>query len=170
MKKDSTAIPMNRFLVPMTSMFYLPRKLYGDSRSYTEAELLAASMFVVVLAEPGGGKTELMESLARQLGTKAVTATRFRHMGAEVENSPLVIDAFDELAKIDQSGIHLLLANACKAKATRVIISSRSSEWSNADTQSFREFLGEQPLVVRLCEFEGDDQRACKSNCVTAHE
>jgi hypothetical protein len=141
-------------------MFYLPRKLYGDSRTYTEAELLAASRFVVVLAEPGGGKTELMESLARQLGTKAVTATRFRHMGAEVENSPLVIDAFDELAKIDQSGIHLLLANACKVKATRVIISSRSSEWSNADTQSFREFLGEQPLVVRLCEFEGDDQQA----------
>lgn len=144
----------------MTSTFYLPRKLSGDSQIYTEAELLAASMFVVVLAEPGGGKTELMESLARQLGTKAVTATRFRHMGAEVENNPLVIDAFDELAKIDQSGIHLLLANACKAKATRVIISSRSSEWSNADTQSFREFLGEQPLVVRLCEFEGDDQQA----------
>ncbi|MFM5686267.1 hypothetical protein ACET70_15510 [Aeromonas caviae] len=95
----------------MTSMFYLPRKLSGDSQIYTEAELLAASKFVVVLAEPGGGKTELMESIARQLGTKAVTATRFRHMGAEVENSPLVIDAFDELAKIDQSGIHLVLAH-----------------------------------------------------------
>ena len=144
----------------MTSTFYLPRKLYGDSRTYTEAELLAASMFVVVLAEPGGGKTELMESLAQQLGTKAVTATRFRHMGAEEENSPLVIDAFDELAKIDQSGIHLVLANACKAKATRVIISSRSSEWSNADTQSFGEFFGVQPLVVRLYEFDESDQQA----------
>ncbi|WP_421225470.1 hypothetical protein [Aeromonas enteropelogenes] len=144
----------------MTSTFYLPRKLSGYSQIYTEAELLAASMFVVVLAEPGGGKTDLMESLARQLGTKAVTATRFRHMGAEEENSPLVIDAFDELAKIDQSGIHLVLANACKAKATRVIISSRSSEWSNADTQSFGEFFGEQPLVVRLCEFDESDQQA----------
>lgn len=144
----------------MTSTFYLPRKLSGDSQIYTEAELLAASKFVVVLAEPGGGKTELMESFARQLGIKAVTATRFRHIGAEEENSPLVIDAFDELAKIDQSGIHSLLANACKAKATRVIISSRSSEWSNADTQSFKEFLGVQPLVVRLCEFRENDQQA----------
>lgn len=144
----------------MTSTFYLPRKLSGDEQVYTEAELLAAAQFVVVLAEPGGGKTELLKSLARQLGTKAVTATRFKHMGTEEENSPLVIDAFDELAKIDQSGIHLLLANACKAKATRVIISSRSSEWSNADTQSFREFLGEQPLVVRLCEFDESDQQA----------
>ncbi|HEA3084398.1 TPA: hypothetical protein RVR55_000989 [Aeromonas dhakensis] len=144
----------------MTSTFYLPRKLSGDGQVYTEAELLAASMFVVVLAEPGGGKTDLMGSLARQLGTKTVTATRFRHMGAEEENSPLVIDAFDELAKIDQSGIHLVLANACKAKATRVIISSRSSEWSNADTQSFGEFFGEQPLVVRLCEFDESDQQA----------
>ena len=96
----------------MTSTFYLPRKLSGDGQMYTEAELLAAAQFVVVLAEPGGGKTELLKSLARQLGTKAVTATRFKHMGTEEENSPLVIDAFDELAKIDQSGIHSLLANA----------------------------------------------------------
>lgn len=113
----------------MTSTIYLPRRLSDKDSTYTEEELLIASIYIVVLAEPGGGKTELLGSLARQLGVLPFTANRFKRMGADVENSPLVIDAFDELAKIDQTGIHDLLANASKAKPTHVIISSRSSEW-----------------------------------------
>jgi len=126
---------------------------------YTEEALLAASNYVVVLAEPGGGKTELMGSLARQLGTSTVTANKFKHLGADAENYPLVIDAFDELAKLDQTGIHSLLANARKAKPTHVIISSRSSEWGTAATNAFEDYLGCSPLVVRLCEFEEGEQQ-----------
>lgn len=143
----------------MTSTFYLPRRLSSNDRTYTEEALLAASNYVVVLAEPGGGKTELMGSLARQLGISAVTANAFRYMGADVENSPLVIDAFDELAKIDQTGIYSLLTNAKKANPTHVIISSRSSEWGSAATNAFNDFIGSQPLVVRLFEFDEAEQR-----------
>ncbi|RON96497.1 hypothetical protein BK672_07995 [Pseudomonas fluorescens] len=144
----------------MTPDFYLPRRLVNQDSAFTEEALLAASNYVVVLAEPGGGKTELMGSLARQLGTSTVTANKFKHVGTDVEHSPLVIDAFDELAKLDQSGIHGLLANASKAKPTHVIISSRSSEWSSAATSAFGEYLGCSPLVVRLVEFDEEEQRA----------
>lgn len=137
----------------MNSIFYLPRRLSTQDKVYSEEALLAASDYVVVLAEPGGGKTELMRSLARQLGTSPVTANSFKHLGAEAKNCPLVIDAFDELAKLDQTGVHSLLANARKAKPTRVIISSRSSEWGTSATNAFEEYLGHLPLVVRLCEF-----------------
>ncbi|MFU2325077.1 NACHT domain-containing protein [Pseudomonas sp. NFX98] len=143
----------------MNSTFYLPRSLSNKDSIYTEEALLAASNYVVVLAEPGGGKTELMGSLARQLGTSTVTANKFKHLGADAENYPLVIDAFDELAKLDQTGIHSLLANARKAKPTRVIISSRSSEWGTAATNAFEDYLGCLPLVVRLCEFEEGEQQ-----------
>ncbi|MNJ07895.1 hypothetical protein D3C77_20010 [compost metagenome] len=143
----------------MNSTFYLPRSLSNKDSIYTEEALLAASNYVVVLAEPGGGKTELMGSLARQLGTSTVTANKFKHLGADAENYPLVIDAFDELAKLDQTGIHSLLANARKAKPTRVIISSRSSEWGIAATKAFEDYLGCSPLVVRLCEFDEGEQR-----------
>lgn len=143
----------------MNSTFYLSRSLSSNDLIYTEEALLAASNYIVVLAEPGGGKTELMKSLARQLGTSTVTANKFKHLGADVENHPLVIDAFDELAKLDQTGIHSLLANARKAKPTHVIISSRSSEWGTAATNSFEDYLEYSPLVVRLCEFEEGEQR-----------
>lgn len=143
----------------MSSTFYLPRRLSSNDSIYTEEALLAASNYVVVLAEPGGGKTELMGSIAQRLGTTTVTANKFRYVGADVENCPLVIDAFDELSKIDQTGIHSLLANAKKAKPTHVIISSRSSEWNSAATNSFNDFLGRPPLVVRLSEFDETEQR-----------
>ena len=143
----------------MNSTFYLPRRLSNNSKTYTEEALLATSNYIVVLAEPGGGKTELMRSYARKLGTAAVTANVFSHMGADKKNSPLVIDAFDELAKVDHAGIHRLLANVKKANPTHVIISTRSSEWGSAATGTFKDFIGYLPQVVRLCEFDEEEQR-----------
>ncbi len=144
----------------MSTTFYLPRSLAGKDKIYTETELLAACNYVVVLAEPGGGKTELMRSLAQQVGTSIITANVFACMGADTENCPLVIDAFDELAKVDKTGISSLLANARKSNPTHVIISSRSSEWNNSDTCAFKDFFRHPPLVVRLCEFDELEQRA----------
>ncbi|BCS97573.1 hypothetical protein DSLASN_32050 [Desulfoluna limicola] len=145
----------------MNSTFYLPRSLSSnDDNTYTETELLSVSNYVVVLAEPGGGKTELMGSLAQQLGTAAVSARKFVHVGARHKNNPLVIDAFDELAKVDASGIDKLLSQAEAANPTRVYLSSRSSEWDTSSTHAFTEFLGYPPLVVRLCEFDETEQRA----------
>jgi len=146
-------------LLPMSSTLYLPRKISSNDVAYTEDELLVTSSYVIVLAEPGGGKTELMRSLARKLGTSSVTANKFKRIGPDADNSPLVIDAFDELAKIDQTGIHDLLANASKAKPTHVIISSRSSEWGTAATRAFEEYFGCSPLLVRLVEFEEEEQQ-----------
>lgn len=144
----------------MSSTLYIPRRLSSNDRIYTETELIAASNYVVVLAEPGGGKTELMGSLAHQLGTRAVTASKFGHVGAKAQHIPLVIDAFDELAKVDASGINRLLAEAEAAEPTHVYLSSRSSEWDNAATKAFEDFLGTPPLVLRLCEFDEAEQRA----------
>lgn len=144
----------------MSSTFYLPRSLSNNDKTYTETELLTASDYVVVLAEPGGGKTELMGSLAQQLGTTAVTACKFGYVGAAGKNIPLVIDAFDELAKVDASGIYKLLSKAVAANPTHVYLSSRSSEWDNAATNAFNDFFGHLPLVVRLCEFDEAEQRS----------
>lgn len=144
----------------MNSEFYLHRTLYSENKTYNEAALLAASRFLVVLAEPGAGKTCLMHSLACQLGTTVVTANRFVHSGAQAVGSALLIDAYDELAKIDASGIYKVLTAAHDAKPTNLVISSRSSEWDNAAISAFQEFFGEPPIVVRLSEFTEDEQRS----------
>lgn len=144
----------------MSTTFYLPRSLADNDKTYTEPELLAASNYVVVLAEPGGGKTELMGSLARQLDTTVVTASKLAYAETKATNIPLVIDAFDELSKVDDSGIYKLLGKAEAATPTCVYLSSRSSEWDNAATNAVKDFFGHLPLVVRLCEFNGSEQKA----------
>ena len=112
------------------------------------------------MAELGGGKTELMRSLAHQLGTTSVTASKFAYAGAKAKNIPLVIDAFDELSKVDSSGIYKLLAQAEAANPTHVYLSSRSSEWDDAATHAFSDFFKAPALVARLCEFDKVEQQA----------
>lgn len=143
----------------MIKNFYLNRTVFSEAQKYTEAELLTASNYIVILAEPGAGKTELLKSLAQRLKTTEVTANVFSNVGTKQLSTPLVIDAFDELAKVDETGIHKLLANISKARPTHVIISSRSSEWDNSSINTFEQFIGHAPLVVRLCEFDVSEQR-----------
>ncbi|HAV1594967.1 hypothetical protein ACVGX7_25160 [Enterobacter hormaechei] len=142
--------------------FYLPRILTADpvsGKTYTEDELLKASPYLIILAEPGAGKTELMHSLAQRLSTQSIEANSFRYRADNECGRPLVIDGFDELAKIDKAGIHQLLALALKAKPTHLIVSSRSSEWSHSSTSQFRKTFNVDPLVVYLCEFSQDELR-----------
>ena len=143
----------------MSQTFYLNRTLFSDNQRYTEAELLTTSNYIIILAEPGAGKTELLKSLAQRLKTSEVTANVFSYVGANQLGTPLVIDAFDELAKGDETGSHKLLAKISKASPTHVIISSRSSEWDNSATNTFEQFIGHPPLITRLCEFDESEQR-----------
>ncbi|WP_433885434.1 hypothetical protein [Pseudomonas vranovensis] len=148
----------------MNSNFYLPRKLSNNNDLFTEEALLTASNYVVILAEPGAGKTALMESIAQKLDTVVLTANRFKHSPLRNENSPLVIDAFDELAKVDPSGIYTLLSKAESSKPTHIYLSSRSSEWGNSNNVTFKEFFGCTPLIARLCEFTESEQKLIFEN------
>lgn len=143
----------------MSQPLYLSRTLFLDEQRYTETDLLAASKYIVVLAEPGAGKTELIKSLAKQLAVKEFTANVFRYRTSNQPNKALVIDAFDELSKIDQSGIYQLLANASEANPSHIVISSRSSEWNTSTTNIFEEFFGRKPIIARLCEFNESKQQ-----------
>ncbi|MBU9823923.1 NACHT domain-containing protein [Rahnella perminowiae] len=148
----------------MNSTLYFKRTLRQNlsegQLDFTETELLAASRFIVILAEPGGGKSALMSSLAQQLETSVVTASVFKAVGADKQNSPLIIDAFDEVAKIDKTGIHNLFKNVRIANPTYVVVSSRSSEWGHAETATFEKFLNRSPIIVRLVEFSSEEQQA----------
>jgi len=143
----------------MSQNYYLTRTLFNGDQQFSETELLKVSNYIVILAEPGAGKTELMKSLAQQLGSRVVTANSFSHMEAASEGTPLIIDAFDELAKVDATGIHKLLAKASRANPTHLIISSRSSEWDISSTSDFKQVIGHAPTVARLCEFDQTEQK-----------
>lgn len=148
----------------MNSKFYIGRKLYGGERSYNEVEALDNSKYIVILAEPGAGKTRLLESFAGRLNVQKNSANAFLHRPVTDRNVPVVIDGFDELAKIDSSGIHRLLGKACELRPSKLVISSRSSEWDESYTKAFDDYFECKPVLLRIYPFGQDEQQQLFEN------
>lgn len=139
---------------------YIPRKLGLEDRVIPEIEVLQDGRHVVVLAEPGAGKTELLENFARILGVKRQRASIFRSRVVGQCTGTLIVDGFDEVAKLDQSAFDGLIGKIADAGPERVIIASRSSEWdSTRYNRLICDVLGSEPLVVRLKAFEDTEQQ-----------
>lgn len=145
----------------MDSKFYLSRILRTtDNQEFNEPELLSVeNKVIIVLAEPGAGKSYLLDSLAKQLGVTKHTANIFIHSNEE-KYSSLVIDGFDELVEIDSSTVIKALVMAKNTSAERIILSSRSSEWFENYTHHCKTIFGEDPLLVYLKPFEEKEQKA----------
>lgn len=134
--------------------FHIPRKLIIGELRVPEGDLLAAPGVVIVLAEPGAGKSALLASLAARFGTTPVKASIFERTTAPC----IVVDAFDEVARIDPTGLHRALKELRHTGADRTILSSRSGEWSDADTRLLHDILGIEPILARLVPFDQDEQ------------
>lgn len=119
-----------------------------------EEDLLSEPGVAIVLAEPGAGKSALLASLAARFGTTPVKASIFEKMNAPC----IVVDAFDEVARIDPTGLHRTLKELRHTGAERTVLSSRSGEWSDADTRLLHDIIGVEPTIARLVPFDQDEQ------------
>jgi len=54
----------------MIPNFYLPRKLYDHEKEYYELKVLQRFQIIIILAEPGAGKSSLLENFSNQLNVK----------------------------------------------------------------------------------------------------
>ncbi|WP_252716046.1 NACHT domain-containing protein [Acinetobacter guillouiae] len=151
----------------MTLNFYLPRKLYDHEKEYTEFEVKEAFQIIIILAEPGAGKTSLLENFSNHLNVKRKTANSFNSRNNHSENSILIIDALDELVRIDQSAVSNLLGKAADLEPQKLIISSRSSEWEESYTRLVRDIFEIEPRVFRLFPFNESEQQQIFENYKT---
>lgn len=138
---------------------YIERSLHLGDMIISEKDLLSRYEIVLVLAEPGAGKSELLRSLATRTSTAPIRASLFRHREIPAGAHALVIDALDELAKIDQSAIDQVIEKARATGAGRVVMASRSSEWDTQRTHLLKEAFGIEPAVIRLQPFTREEQR-----------
>lgn len=139
---------------------YLPRSLKVDDKTLSEEQLLQEGRVIIVLAEPGAGKTELLKTLAGLLQTTRIRASIFRHKGPPVAGAPLVIDAMDEVTRLDSAATDAIIAQASAASASAtVVFAGRSSEWDERTTRYVEECFGVEAVVVRLDPFDEAEQR-----------
>ncbi|MEP2984616.1 MAG: hypothetical protein ABJO97_13795 [Roseibium sp.] len=121
-----------------------------------EADLLTAPGIAIVLAEPGAGKTDLLDSVADRLGGARVRASVARPSGRDMT---LIVDAFDEVARVGDARVYDILYKIRDAEPNRVLLSSRSGEWEVSRTRLIRDLFGIEPQVAYLVPLDGGEQR-----------
>ncbi|WP_373823985.1 NACHT domain-containing NTPase, partial [Neisseria dentiae] len=142
--------------------FYLTRQLYENEnkdRLIEQNQLLTSEhKLTIVLAEPGAGKTCLLNNLAEQAKVKKHTARAFASNSNLNETKTLIIDGFDEWAKNQNNDIYQLLDKVQNCQTEKIILSSRSGEWLEQHTQACEEMLGQPAKIFYLSAFTETDQ------------
>nr|WP_321440369.1 hypothetical protein [uncultured Hyphomonas sp.] len=139
--------------------FYIPRTLLVEDKRITEAELLDQASVIVVLAEPGAGKSDLLEHMAALLQTKPVRASIFKHRTTSSSSTALVVDAMDEVARINKLATDEIIVRASEVTTNKVVFAGRSSEWDSASTKFIEDCFGQTPILARLQAFTEPEQR-----------
>lgn len=146
------------------SQLYIERQICLDDEVLTEAELLRQSNLIVVLAEPGAGKSDLLANLAKSLGIKSVRAAIFRTSAYLPAHGPLVIDAMDEVARIGEAELNDIIVKASKHFMGTVIFATRSGVWETARTKFVEDCFGVKPTLAHLQAFTANEQRQLFKN------
>lgn len=138
--------------------FYIHRTLLVDDKPISDIEILDQANILIILAEPGAGKSDLLGYLAGLLQTKPVRASIFKHQTTHPVSPTLVLDAMDEVARIDRVSTDEIIVRAHEVTASKAIFAGRSSEWDKASTQFIKEVFGQKPIVARLLAFNDSEQ------------
>ncbi len=142
-----------------TEAHYIPRKLsLGDKEPKThidEDALLAEFQCpLVILGDPGMGKTRLLKKLDTSDSCQFIRATSFlRQPDDEIpENKRLVIDGLDEVAAMEEGDpLHNVLKKLIACGRPPFIISCRVAEWRGGTARlDIADDYGEAPQVLHL--------------------
>ncbi|WP_159079832.1 NACHT domain-containing NTPase [Methyloceanibacter sp. wino2] len=135
---------------------YLPRHLTsyderGNRLEIVDAELPKRMPPIVVLGEPGMGKTWLLEQLAKHSGTDLIRAPSFVRSPQRFRPSDpmqvLVIDALDEVAALQEGDpLHNVLRALGTIGWPPFILSCRAADWQHTvDSVEIADDYGRKP-------------------------
>ncbi len=141
-------------------MDYIPRQLCWTDRGGKEHSICQNSLLssfdypLVILGEPGIGKTELMKDLGNSDNNEFIPATAFlrRPNDTIAANSLLIIDGLDEVAAMeDGDPLHNALKKLMACGCPPFIVSCRAAEWRGATARAdIEQDYGQPPKELRL--------------------
>ncbi len=124
---------------------------------------------IVLLGDPGAGKTHLFKTTALQTNGRFMTVRQFLNVPADWANDTIFIDALDErrAGRGDDSVIDALVQKLFANPPDRVRISCRDRDWlGESDLEAFQPYFGSHggAVVVTLRALTPEDQREILSH------
>jgi hypothetical protein len=142
-------------------MIYVKRRLWyntaeAERLEVGEDDLLTMAASLVILGEPGMGKSALLKRIAEYTGSPLCTARQLINRSNPRtiigDKSFIVIDALDEVAaKRDGDAVDLVLQKLGALDYPRFILSGRVADWQSATSaEAIREQYPTRPLQLHL--------------------
>jgi hypothetical protein len=165
--------------------FYIPRTLIRDRAQHDEkviadSDIPSIEAPVIILGDPGLGKTKLTKALEERFGFKRFTGGSFYRMEdyARLQTAPdskLIIDGLDEITSSSSfSAIDEVLRKLSKVGSPNFILSCRSADWQGStDRYKIREDYGVEPVTLHLQPFGYEDATTflnTYNEAISAHE
>src|SRR5882757_4712705 len=156
--------------------FYIPRTLilnrgHRDEETITESDIPSIDAPIVILGDPGLGKTKLSETLEKQFGYNRVAGGAFyRNQNnaryATPLNSKLIIDGLDEIAAASgASAVDEVLKKLSEMGNPNFVLSCCSADWQGStDRYKINEDYGAEPVTLHLQPFTYEDATAFLSS------
>ncbi|MCY3830219.1 MAG: hypothetical protein OXF89_13885 [Rhodospirillaceae bacterium] len=137
----------------------------GGTRRIRQDEVAAIQQPLVILGDPGLGKTELAEALGLQPGLVWVRAGKFMRTADPssliADGERIVIDGIDEIASSGSgAAVASVLVRLSEMGRPPFILTCREADWLGAaDRINIKDDYGAAPLLLRLQPFTRDDAR-----------
>ena len=134
-------------------------------RELSQDDIASFAQPVVIVGDPGMGKSVLTGALGESPGMIYVRAGTFvrcaNPASLATEGERLVIDGLDEIASsVAGRGVDRVLRQLSAMGNPPFIVSCRAAEWRGAaDRVDIKEDYGQEPLVLQLQPFMYDDAR-----------
>lgn len=148
---------------------YIPRTLTKnpgapDEAVIAEDQIAAIQGPIVIIGDPGIGKTSLTKSLADKLKVLRVAAGTFYRIADPLSldvlpDDTIIIDGLDEIATSSgTSAVDEVLSKLSCLKHPRFILSCRAADWDAAESKfKIKQDYGVEPVTLHLQPFSRDE-------------
>lgn len=137
-------------------MKYIPRRILlikdkGEEVEYSDAEFFGIEASLVVLGEPGAGKSELLRFASEQLGAQIYNASAVdAGLVFNGHTNVVIIDGVDEVTAYE-TGTPINKVLAKLPSTTRFILSCRAADWQDKiNTRIISQKWQQQTIVGQI--------------------
>ncbi len=137
-------------------MKYIPRRISvtnqnGEEIEYTDADFFCINAPVIILGEPGAGKSELLRFSSEQLGAQTYNASTIEAEPAfDEQTTVIIVDGIDEITAYETgTPVNKILAKL--PKTALFVLSCRAADWQDTvNTRIINQKWQQQPIVGRI--------------------